>query len=255
MRSIIVLLAFATLLPGCVVWEIRDEMRNVHAQLNEVNTELEGVNTSLESVQLQLAMLEQTRDRLIQVEGGLGQTNESLSSLDQQLTLLRSIQSSLGNLDAHLLSLRKSIQGINRVVPFLNFGGDDIVESDAPATGATSDALASGDATGAQGDDDAGPAFARPDPLLGVWMTVRPAGGPTLVVDRDSYLLEEHAADGQVVLRTGTWSRDGATLVLQPEGFDEMGAPLPERRWEIVLQTGRSMAIRRDRDLLIFAKP
>lgn len=253
MKRFCFLLACATLLPGCVVWEIRDEMRNVHAQLNEVNAELEGVNTSLESVQIQLAMLEQTRDRLIQVEGGLGQTNDSLSSLDQQLQLLRSIQTSLGNLDAHLLSLRKSIQGINRVVPFLNFGGDEIVQTDAPARPAGV-AAASPGADALDNDDDAA-AIVRPDPLLGVWMTVRPAGGPTLIVDRDSYLLEEHAADGQVVLRAGAWSRDGNTLVLQPEGVDETGAPFAERRWEIVLQTGRSMAIRRDRDLLIFAKP
>ncbi|MBX3352532.1 MAG: hypothetical protein KF684_06320 [Phycisphaeraceae bacterium] len=255
MKRILPLLVFATTMPGCVVWEIRDEMRNVHAQLNEVNAELEGVNTSLESVQIQLAMLEQTRDRLIQVEGGLGQTNDSLSSLDQQLQLLRSIQTSLGNLDAHLLSLRKSIQGINRVVPFLNFGGDDIVQSDAPVAAVGSGGPASASGAPVDDEDADAPALVRPDPLLGVWMTVRPAGGPTLIVDRDSYLLEEHAADGQVVLRSGAWSRDGNTLVLQPEGVDEMGAPLPERRWEIVLQTGRSMAIRRDRDLLIFAKP
>lgn len=252
MKRLVPLLVFVTLLPGCVVWEIRDEMRNVHAQLDEVNAELTGVNTSLESVQIQLAMLEQTRDRLIQVEGGLGQTNTSLSSLEQQLQLLRSIEASLGNLDAHLLSLRKSIQGINRVVPFLNFGGDEIVQTDAPARATTTAASPGADPLD---DDDDAAALVRPDPLLGVWMTVRPAGGPTLIVDRDSYLLEEHAPDGQVVLRSGAWARDGNTLVLQPEGVDETGAPFAERRWEIVLQTGRSMAIRRDRDLLIFAKP
>ena len=166
MKRILPLLVFVTTMPGCVVWEIRDEMRNVHAQLNEVNAELGGVNTSLESVQIQLAMLEQTRDRLIQVEGGLGQTNTSLSSLAQQLQLLRSIQTSLGNLDAQAVAAKHPGHQPRGALPELR-GRRDRADRRPRARAASR----SPRPAPTRSTTMTPRRLVRPDPLLGVWMT------------------------------------------------------------------------------------
>src|SRR5262245_13841783 len=98
MKNFMLLLA-VLLMPGCVAWEIRDEMRNANTKLTDVHSSLGATN-----------------DRLDKVDNGLGRidaTNTSLDTLHQQLALLTSIKESLARLDTHLASLRKTIGRID----------------------------------------------------------------------------------------------------------------------------------------------
>ena len=48
------ILSFLALLPGCVVWEIRDEMRGVNTRLDAVDNSLTEVNDELTDIEVQL---------------------------------------------------------------------------------------------------------------------------------------------------------------------------------------------------------
>ncbi|HRJ51069.1 MAG TPA: hypothetical protein PKU91_11065, partial [Phycisphaerales bacterium] len=133
-------LAASAALPGCIVREIRDELRAANGQLVCVQFAMDEANQGLSSANTLLA---QTNDRLDRVEEGLtrldrtnalidrvekgleriDRTNHSLGGLEAQLALLNSIEQSLGRLDTHLASVRKTIGSINSFIPFLDLGG------------------------------------------------------------------------------------------------------------------------------------
>ncbi len=132
-------------LPGCVVWEIRDEMRRSNDQLTTVyfgidetkqaidhtNKRLDQTNDRLNEVNEGLTRLDRTNVLIDDVQRGLGRidtTNTSLDSLQAQLALLRSMNVSMSHLDSHLASLRKTIGKLDSAIPFLDLGGDTPIE-------------------------------------------------------------------------------------------------------------------------------
>lgn len=117
-------LALATL-PGCIIQDIRDDLRGVNERLDRVDTRLEELRV----------------------------TNETLAQLENQLELLQSIDTSLKNLDVHLASLRETIGNIDSAIPFLKISGDE--PADESQTEPQADTQTE---TGAQdsGDDSAG---------------------------------------------------------------------------------------------------
>lgn len=260
------LLASLALLPGCVVWEIRDEMRSVNTRLDsvdaslaDVTSELTSVNDELTDIEVQLgdvrSTIDGTNESLDDVQGGLGRTNNALSSVEEQLRLLRAIEASLSRLDTHLASLRKTINRIDGAIPFLSLGGDEVVETPAetPAPAPDDQAPALADAGDRAAETRAtSPTPARRDPLVGVWITAQPDDGATLVLQPDGRYLLSTPVDGAPDRREqGAWTRVGDTLTLSPAA----GATSAKRAWSIVLQTTRSLTIDNGSQIRVFVKP
>lgn len=94
-------------LPGCVAWDIRDELRVTNKELDEVNTGIARTNERIEDVAADLQL-----------------ANQKLDALQERLDLLDSMSASLAKLDEHLASLRKTVENIDSVVPFVEFSAD-----------------------------------------------------------------------------------------------------------------------------------
>ncbi|MCA9278531.1 MAG: hypothetical protein H6815_07715 [Phycisphaeraceae bacterium] len=100
---------FLLTMPGCIVWEIRDEMRKTNETLTQVSETLARVQVQLDEV----------NGKMDQVD----KTNQILT--DMQAT-------SLKHLDEHLASLRKTIANIDSTIPFLSIS-DDPPEEETPS--------------------------------------------------------------------------------------------------------------------------
>ena len=111
-------LAVATLaLPGCIAWDIHDQV--------------EGVNTKLVKLDERLQTVEQINDKLESIDTSLKSIDTTLTSVDKTLT----------SLDAHLAALRKTLQSIDKTIPFLSLGSDE----EEPTTAAEQAAAEAGD--------------------------------------------------------------------------------------------------------------
>jgi hypothetical protein len=256
MRVLAMAMGAAGVLPGCVAWQIRDEVRAANAQLVEVQDTIVRTNERLE----------QTNTLIGSVEQGLGRidsTNTSLAALEQQLALLNSINTSLAQLDLHMASLRRTIGRFDSVIPFLDLGGDAPLDvspttptpppPSAQAGGAGAGAAQAGDAPA--GQEAAGETPARRDPLLGVWVRVYPDAD-------EAYVLEANGTFVHSIAGYGTWRRDGmrleftfpATTTKRADGTAE---ERPEQVWtmEVLHVTGRSLAVRSGPLLRVYARP
>lgn len=231
------------LMQGCVVWDIRNEMRNANARLGDVKTTLDGVNGSLDKantalseansrldgVEKGLVRLDRTNSLIDGVGKGLTRidtTNTALDGLEKQLALLASIEQSLGRLDAHLASVRKTIGSIDSMIPFLDLGGgEEVVAAPAttpaptstPAPGAQASATPAERPAGEPAAPEAEPAGRR-DLIVGAWVCRYPESSRALVLLADGRYLSS-AAD---VVVEGTWTREGTKLTLTSKA-----APVP----------------------------
>lgn len=244
------MIAAAATLQGCVVWEIRDGVEGVNARLDSVEETLESVNSELTDIEVQLAdvsgIIDQTNQHLAVVQGDLGTTKSSLGSVDtslgsvdEQLRLLREIEGSLSRLDTHLASLRKTINRIDGAIPFLSFGGDEVIEPPPVDTAETSSGSEDDqriETAEALPPNALPPSTARADPIVGVWVSVHAEDGIVLVLDTDkSFNFVRPAGDGSRERLRGMWSQRGATLTLESD--DE------SRDFEILLQTTRTLTL------------
>lgn len=219
-------------LPGCVVWDIRNEMRKTNAHVGAVQESLTATNQRLDGVDSQLSATNQkltgvdsqlsgTNERLTGTNERLQGTNTSLSGVEEQLALLREINSSMGKLDTHLASLRKSIGAINGMLPFLGL-------DDAPAEVSTPSGDQPVAAEGAAASDPgaANNATSAPTPtpkrevLVGVWVSTYPDRSRAIIVMADGkYLWSKPDAKGKsTIVERGAWSKDAGTLRLQADG-------------------------------------
>jgi prefoldin subunit 5 len=108
----------STILSGCVVGEIRDEMVTSNASISDTNLLLEGIRSDIDQTNQQLVALAERMDR-----------NENY------LKRLETIDTSLKALDAHLASLRATLENIDSTIPFLSFADrDDEEATTQPAT-------------------------------------------------------------------------------------------------------------------------
>jgi prefoldin subunit 5 len=108
----------STILSGCVVGEIRDEMVTSNASISDTNLLLEGIRSDIDQTNQQLVALAERMDR-----------NENY------LKRLETIDTSLKALDAHLASLRATLENIDSTIPFLNFADrEDEQATTQPAT-------------------------------------------------------------------------------------------------------------------------
>lgn len=271
-RCLFPLLLAAAVLPlsGCVVWDIRDEMRGTNTRLDRVEQGLATTNTELTKVQDGLKRLDTTNTLIDGVEKGLvriDDTNSSLSGVQEQLGLLRSMDKSMTHLDAHLASLRTTLGRIDGMIPFLDLGTSDPA-ADAGATPADAPSGLSHDpAPDAKPAADTKPAPAdqappRRDALLGTWISHYPDRSTALVL-LDAGRYARQIGDRSSV-ETGTWTREGKRLRLTPDApaapppsatSPAPAAPAPSE-YEIIGQTARSITLRvAGGGLLVLTKP
>jgi septation ring formation regulator EzrA len=96
----------APFLGGCVVFDIRNELRRVNQRLDDVNESLVRVNEQLESVDASLSDVNET----------LATSDQSLKSINESMEPIRI---SLRRIDDHLAGAREVIDAIAKVVPGL----------------------------------------------------------------------------------------------------------------------------------------
>lgn len=99
-------------LPGCIIWDIHEDLKTTNEMVASVDSRLDQVEV----------------------------TNEHLSLMQERLEVLESIDASLKKLDVHLASLRTTINNIDSTIPFLSISGDSDDEEVAdPAADPTAD--------------------------------------------------------------------------------------------------------------------
>jgi len=111
MAVLCTLAALAPALPGCIVRDIRDEMRLINERMYSIDRQLD-----------QLAETNQAINSAVQE---VKSVDESIRGVQERLAILDSIDASLKNLDVHLASLRKTINNIDATIPFLSISGDE----------------------------------------------------------------------------------------------------------------------------------
>jgi len=266
-RVAVVSLMLATLCcvqSGCAIWDIRDEMRSVSASMGDVKTQLATVQTQLDTVRSTLdtanagladvnaqlvavngglrgvgTSLVKANTSLDSVEGGLSRidtTNVALSGLQTQLQILEQINTSMKGLDAHMVSLRKSLGGLNSLIPFIDIGGDALppagvtpsasasVSNDAaapaggPAIGGAETAAASTAVASASPASTAPGQGLPPAALYGPWLSQFPDRRTVLVLKFDGSfiraMLRSTDPNSGSEVTSGTWKRDGSKLTL-----------------------------------------
>ncbi len=245
---------------GCIFRDIRDEVRVSNARIEQVEDGLTSTK----------AAIDQTNDKLKDVEEGLARldtTNSSLRQVDERLAILQSISTSLTRLDNHLASLRKTIGRIDNMIPFLDLGGEDASIAAAPANPAQPAADEVAPAEGGSAAKET--AASRRDPVLGSWISQYPDRSAALVLlDGGKYLWQKVGAQGDTQRESGTWAKDGKNLRLtheEPAPIPKPNEPAPaqppapktvERTYEIVANTARSMTLQESNGrLLILNRP
>lgn len=255
MKTIIMLAACASFLPGCIAWEIRDEMRTANRQLcdanpslvhavhgmESVNQDIVQTNAQLAQVQILLertngqltdvyALLKKTDEDLVAVGGTLNQTQPKMTSLDGQLErmmVINDVQNQLKEVNSALGPLGKSLGSLGGAMSFLGMGssGDVLDDEHPPAPAGSGQGAESAGAGTASGAGTGGPtsdaALMRRELLAGTWIQVYPpptpprTSGRVLVLMGDGGYLQ--AEEGQPLI-SGKWKREGRTATLTPEG-------------------------------------
>jgi hypothetical protein len=268
-------------LQGCIVGEIRDELKTANAQLTDVHQSIEQVNSAL---------------------GKLDTTNNSLGNVDQRLKLLQSIENSLARLDVHLASLRQTIGKIDHAIPFLGLGGNEEMPPElAQGPGASAPEAAVEDApkeaskeppkeagggapkeasnevpkevakeASKQPDKDESKQASKPrDPMLGTWLERYPGQSLALVLLSDGKYIRVMQAAGQAVTQRGTWKREGAAdYAFTPETppapppappgqKGQQGTPAAPGPWKVTVisLSARSATVMVGDQVLVLARP
>lgn len=260
LTRIALILAALPFLGGCVVWEIRDGIRESNTQIVSVKSTLDNVNARLDSVNERLDKVDKGLDRL-------DATNLSLTDVQDRLALLRSIETSLGHVDGHLASLRKTIGTIDSAIPFLDLGGDAPIEEPAVAAApaepgaeqvAAADAPAGEAAKQPTATEPTAPA--KRDALIGTWISAYPDESRALVLQQGNTFVYIEGATAKTPSRrsAGRWAREKNTLTLdgiQPPPQGKTQPPPQVQTWQILSLTARSVTIEGPDGLIVFAKP
>ncbi|MFA6044809.1 MAG: hypothetical protein WC718_07485 [Phycisphaerales bacterium] len=279
----LVVAAILSTLPGCVVWDIRDDLRKSNEQLTDVKQALDKANSALDRAN---ADLDTANERLDKVEAGLTRldktnaaidtTNQSLESLDKQLALLGSINTSLGHLDQHLAAVRKTIGSIDSMIPFMDLGGgpdETGVAAAAPAPAPPGEGGPAADRpSGEQVAIEAATQGRRRDAIEGVWVQRAPpdpnSAARLIVFLPDGRYWTWPGSISSAVTEQGTWSREGETIRLMPQQpiekstttnrdgtKSEHEGPPPAYDYKVVYASGRALALESKGFVVVFGRP
>ncbi len=120
--GVLMLLAMLWTLPGCIVWEIRDQLVAVNESLVDVD---EKLNT--------LEALEETNRKLATLQVQIESLQDQLEVLETIDASLSSVNTTLASLDRTLASILRIVRQIDGAIPFLRFTDDEEEpEADAP---------------------------------------------------------------------------------------------------------------------------
>lgn len=307
-----ILFCSSMFLSGCIVQEIRDELKAANAQLSGVQEKLEQLeitNSTLDATNLELAntnrLIQNVRGGLTDIDTGLNRidsTNDSLSMLEKQLVTLDSMNKSMIRLDGHLGSLRTTISKLDTALPFFDLGGTGETidtpppqlapEDTQPAEIAaqdtdTADGIAAAPGTSpSTANSPAAPPTAsapatspsaspaRPDSMMGTWLSAYPHQGAALVIlptnkyhlglphGQDVKILGSVGQDNPKRIETGTWKREDRTIIFTPDAFTVSGndnttqtiTPTP---WKLTVlsQLARSSTTQIDDLLVVWNRP
>jgi len=282
MKAILLLALSALTLPGCIAWEIRDEIRTTNQHLKEmdpvllntrgllatVNADIRRTNEQLDAVRSELA---ETRTQLTAVESSLETANPKLfevnSGLDR-MQVLNEVHASLQRVESHLGPLSRTMGSLGGTLSWLGMGGAD-TGTDLLATDADASPTA-----GAAPTADASPA-ARPqrDLLIGTWLLEFPPPAPpqvspaAFVIKPDGTFLR---AEPGKPLVSGTWSRAERKLTLTSDQDAPSAVSTPTQRtgqqatalaantpteFELLSVTLRTLTLRKDDEIRVFTRP
>jgi DNA repair ATPase RecN len=135
--------AALVVMPGCIVGEIRDDLKEANEELRvvaQIQSDLAKTNETLAAVKADLA---RTSEMLTSVKGELTTTNQTMAAVEKRLEVLDPIGKSLTSLDDSL----KTVKGLIEKIPFVGSSSDKDKEKD--GQGGASGATGSTGATGA----------------------------------------------------------------------------------------------------------
>jgi hypothetical protein len=262
-----------TLLPGCVAWEIRDEVRIANGQICEANRQLADVQAGLTVTNAQLAemyaALQRTDERLIAANTLLESAHPKLTTLDGDLTrmqVLDEVSVTLKDVQKQLVPLSKSLGVVSGAANLLGMGSggnQDLLaaEPSEPAsteaavpTKSTATTATSATPTSASTPPPLAPPPALPperlEALVGTWLQVYPPPQPPqrmgkiIVLSTGGGYLEAQEG-GPITL--GHWTRTGRTITIGPDAAKETG--------ELLAATPRSVTVRFGDALRVYTRP
>lgn len=117
------LVALTPTLSGCIVWDINNNLTAINNQLTNVDNQLTNVDSQLSRVDEQLTRVDGELTTINQQLTDLRSDLEPLPQLSK-LDELEAINASLGPIEKHLASLRRTIANINSTIPFLKISDD-----------------------------------------------------------------------------------------------------------------------------------
>ncbi|MFI4853877.1 MAG: hypothetical protein ACIAQF_02725 [Phycisphaerales bacterium JB065] len=118
------LLAGSACMPGCIVWDIKDELVGANEQLLAIDGSfqlVEETNQKLTALEQRLVVLDSINDNLTSIDAKLAAIDEKLGPVGERLA---TIDAELEKVGVHLASLRKTINNIDSTIPFLSISGD-----------------------------------------------------------------------------------------------------------------------------------
>jgi septal ring factor EnvC (AmiA/AmiB activator) len=101
-RCALILLAFLPVLPGCVAYEIRDELRTSNASFAELSLSRE--------------QLEESNRQLTAVNRQLAEVNRQLAESSARLT---EVEKRMAGIDSNLGYIRSAVKTADKLVPFV----------------------------------------------------------------------------------------------------------------------------------------
>ncbi|MBX3387016.1 MAG: hypothetical protein KF768_10635 [Phycisphaeraceae bacterium] len=289
MKAILLLCLSVVTLPGCIAWEIRDEIRATNQHLKEmdpvllntrgllatVNEDIRRTNEQLDAVRADLAG---TREQLAAVESSLETANPKLfevnSGLDR-MQVLSEVHASLQRVEAHLGPLSRTMGSLGGTLSWLGMGGED-TGTDLLASGSQAAPSGAGAATDSQAAEEGAVGASRPqrDLLIGTWLLEFPPPSPpqvspaAFVIKPDGTFLR---AEPGKPLVTGTWSRVDRTLTLTSDqdapsavGSTPAARGKPQTtalaantptEFELLSVTLRTLTLRKDDEIRVFTRP
>jgi hypothetical protein len=285
MKLIIFFGLLAMLMPGCIVWDIRDNLRVANAQLAETNANIHATRTEIAQVHGRLTgmnadlgntnnKLGEANTKLLEVQSGLTRvdtTNGSLTTLDSQLT---SMQSSLKSIDTHLAGLRTSLGAIDSLIPFVDLGTDTTPAQASVEPSAAND-VAQPTPPGTQTGEErqstttpekpAGTAPISPQPsIAGTWVSANSEPLAIVFQADGSYLwgIGRNVGNGLSLFDKGKWKLKGNAIemasAIRETGSPNGDNPQPQPyvyTLTIVQQSARSMTLTKDDVLIVLRKP
>ena len=139
-RALLIVVASITAagLPGCVIGGVQQSLDQTNAALALIQEDLAALRTSTERmsemdeevvrIREELSALRATTARIAQLDSGIEAGVQQLDSVGSSLTELEgqvdSVAGSLRDLDVHLASLRRTLQKVNKIVPFVDVADD-----------------------------------------------------------------------------------------------------------------------------------